>query len=87
LVIVDTPPVMAVSDAAVLAKIVDATVFVVRWAETPRETVKTALHQLGNMDVKVTGLVMSQVDLKRQAAYGYGDYGYYYGRYKEYYAE
>ena len=87
LILVDTPPVMAVSDAAVLGQAVDAVLFVVRWAETPRETVKAALHQLSTLGVEVTGLVMSQVDLRKQASYGYGDYGYYYGRYKEYYAE
>lgn len=87
LVLLDTPPIMAVSDAGALAKAVDAVVFVVRWGDTPRDTVKAALRKLAVLDVEVTGVVLSQVDLRRQATYGYGDYGYYYDRYKSYYAE
>ena len=87
LVIVDTPPIMAVADAGPLAKVADAVLFVVRWGHTPRETVKAALRKLAIVDVKVTGIVLSQVDLKRQATYGYGDYGYHYDKYKSYYAD
>lgn len=87
LVIVDTPPIMAVADAGPLAKIADAVLFVVRWGHTPRETVKAALRRLAIVDVNVTGIVLSQVDLCRQATYGYGDYGYHYDKYKSYYAD
>lgn len=87
LVIVDTPPIMAVADAGPLAKIADAVLFVVRWGHTPRETVKAALRRLAIVDVEVTGIVLSQVDLRRQATYGYGDYGYNYDQYKNYYAD
>jgi len=87
LVIVDTPPIMAVADAGPLAKIADAVLFVVRWGHTPRETVKAALRRLAIVDVEVTGIVLSQVDLRRQATYGYGDYGYHYDQYKNYYAD
>ena len=87
LVIVDTPPIMAVADAGPLAKIADAVLFVVRWGHTPRDTVKAALRRLAIVDVNVTGIVLSQVDLRRQATYGYGDYGYHYDQYKSYYAD
>lgn len=87
LVLLDTPPIMAVADAGPLAKISDAVVFVVRWGQTPRDTVKAALRKLAVVDIAVTGIVLSQVDLRKQATYGYGDYGYHYDRYKGYYAE
>lgn len=87
LVIVDTPPVLAVSDASAMAKSVDTTVFVVRWAETPRDTIKTALHQLELVGAAVAGIALTQVDPERQASYGYGEYGYYYSRYGEYYTD
>ncbi|MGD9879796.1 MAG: GumC family protein, partial [Reyranella sp.] len=46
LVILDGPPVMAVSDARIIARLADYTVFVVQWAKTPREVVKAAISAL-----------------------------------------
>jgi succinoglycan biosynthesis transport protein ExoP len=86
LVIIDTPPIMAVSDAALASKLADCTVYVVRWASTPREVVAESLKQFSNYNIKLTGIVLTQVDLMQQKQYGYGDYGYYYGHYKNYYA-
>jgi Mrp family chromosome partitioning ATPase len=86
LVILDTPPILAVADAAALGPLADACLFLVHWAETPREVVLGALKQVKALNMRVTGLVLSQVDVTRHAKYGYGDYGYYYGRYKEYYS-
>ena len=36
---------MAVSDARIIARLADYTVFIVQWAKTPREVVKTALSR------------------------------------------
>jgi capsular exopolysaccharide synthesis family protein len=87
LIILDTPPFMGVSDAWGLARNVDAVVFLVRWAETPRETVKAALRQMQQLDIAVSGIVMSMVNVRQQARYGYGGYGYYYGKYQKYYKD
>ena len=87
LIILDTPPIMGVSDAWSLAKNVDSVVFLVRWAETPRETVRAALRQMELLDINVGGIVLSMVNLRQQSKYGYGGYGYYYGKYKKYYKE
>lgn len=86
MVIVDTPPVIAVADAAVVSKLVDTTVYLVRWAATPRDVVKQGIKQLTDFNVKLAGVVLTQVNLEEQKQYGYGDYGYYYGKYKDYYA-
>jgi polysaccharide biosynthesis transport protein len=86
MVIIDTPPIMAVSDSALASKLADCTVYVVRWASTPREVVAESLKQFANYNIKLTGIVLTQVDLMQQKQYGYGDYGYYYGHYKNYYA-
>lgn len=85
LIIIDTPPIMGVSDAWTLARHVDAVVFMVHWAETPRETVVNALHQMKTLDILPSGIVLSMVNMRRQSQYGYGGYGYYYGKYKNYY--
>jgi succinoglycan biosynthesis transport protein ExoP len=87
LVVIDCPPVMAVSDAVTVSGLVDATVFMARWGTTPRPLVANALKQLKSAHAPVAGVVMTRVDLEKQQAYGYGDYGYYYGKYKEYYSD
>jgi len=85
LIIIDTPPVLAVSDAAAVSKIADVVLYVVHWGSTAREMVATGVKQLRSYNAPIAGVVLSQVDLKKHARYGYGDYGYYYGKYREYY--
>lgn len=85
MVIVDTPPVIALTDAALIAKMVDTTVYLARWAATPREVIGEGLKQLAKFNVKVAGLVLTQVDLQDRKRYGYDDYGFYHGQYKNYY--
>jgi len=85
LIILDTPPIMGISDTWTLARRVDALVYLVHWSETPRETVRSAMRQLEVLDLRPTGFVLSMVNMQQQRQYGYGGYGYYYGKYKHYY--
>ena len=82
LVIVDTPPILAVSDAAMAARAVDTTLFVVRWATTPRDTAVGAIKKLNSFGVKIAGVVLTQVNVAQHAKYGEG---YYHHNYEEYY--
>ena len=84
LVILDGPPVMAVSDARIISRLADYTVFIVQWAKTPREVVKTAVAALLGVSNHV-GIVINRVNLAKHARYGYGDHGDYYSRYRGYY--
>lgn len=85
LVILDTPACLAVSDARILATESDFTLYVVEWDKTPREVVTTGVKQFSDFDYENLAFVLSSVDVKRHARYGYGDTAYYYGRFKEYY--
>ena len=87
LVIVDSAPVLAVSDGRALARHVDATVFVVRWASTRQEVVRMAVKQLQESGARVAGVVLSAVNVRRHAQYSYGDSGYYYGSSRRYYKD
>jgi capsular exopolysaccharide synthesis family protein len=69
LVIVDTPPILAVSDAAMVARVCDTSIFLIRWATTPRDQALLALKQLANLKCRLAGIVLSQVDLAEQAKY------------------
>ncbi|MHA1112888.1 MAG: GumC family protein [Alphaproteobacteria bacterium] len=87
LVLIDTPPMLAVSDALVLVRQVDRVLFVVRWAKTRRETVLAGIKQVKEAGAHLAGLVLSQVDIRKHAQYEYRDSGYYYGSYSKYYIE
>ena len=84
IIVLDTPPLLAVSDALVLSHVVDATIYLVRWAKTPRQVVQGALKSFHTLGGKLAGVVLSRVDMRKHATYGYGDPGYYYGYYGRY---
>lgn len=85
-IIIDTPPVLVVPDARVAARHVDAVVLSVRWDHTNKTQVRAALEMFSSVGIKITGLVLGQVDPKGLKRYGYGQYGgygQYYGGYHE----
>jgi capsular exopolysaccharide synthesis family protein len=88
LVVIDSPPVMAVTDARIIGRLMDKTLFVVQWEKTPRKVARAALDQLRQSGTDIAGIVLQQVDLKRYGRFGHGDSGYYYhyGRYGKYYS-
>jgi polysaccharide biosynthesis transport protein len=59
-VIIDSPPVKAVTDAAVLSTCVDMCIYLVQWGETPRETAIDGIRQLARYGGKIGGLVLNQ---------------------------
>jgi len=83
IIVIDSPPVLAVADAPILASKCSAVVFVVGTEMTRRDAARTALDQLVPANARVVGAVLNRVDLKRQAYY----YSQYYRReYSRYYA-
>lgn len=86
LIVIDSPPVLAVSEARILSRLTDTTVFVIRWASTPREVAAMGVKQIRETGAHVAGAVLSQVNVKKHARYSYGDSGYYYGAARRYYA-
>jgi capsular exopolysaccharide synthesis family protein len=85
MIFLDTPPLMAVADALVASRLSDYVLFLVRWERTPREIAINALRLFRDLP-KSIGVVLVQVDVRRHSKYGYGDYGYYYSKYKDYYS-
>jgi capsular exopolysaccharide synthesis family protein len=69
-VIMDTPPVLAVSDALVLGRLADATLAVVHWEKTPRDAVTNAINLLRGGGVLLMGAVMTRVDIKKAVIFG-----------------
>jgi succinoglycan biosynthesis transport protein ExoP len=86
LVILDSPPVLSVSDARVLSQLADKTVFLVHWGSTKRTDVMMGVKQLIEAGADMAGLVLSRVNVRKHARYGYRDSGYYYDdKYTKYY--
>lgn len=92
-VIVDSPPLLAITEARLLAAMVDKVLFVVKWGSTPRHVAQNALSLLRSINVSgrghdnLAGAVMTQVDLKKHARGRYGDVAESFVRYKQYYLE
>jgi capsular exopolysaccharide synthesis family protein len=75
-VIMDSPPVMAVADASIVAHLASAVVFVVGAEQTSRASAINAVDQLDGANATFVGVVLNRVNLARNAFY----YGHYYRR-------
>jgi len=78
IVIVDTPPVLAVPDARVVAGQADAVVYAVDWNATPKRDVIAGLRMMTDGGARITGLALTRIDLKKLKRFGeYAGYGTY----------
>jgi len=81
-VILDSPPLTAVTDAAIIAPQVDAAIIVVHTQRTTRDVLRSALKQLRDVHGQLLGGILNDVDL---ASKRYGSSSYYYYRDESYY--
>ena len=73
-VIIDAPPVLGTSEAALIASHADATVMAIRWASTSRDAVKSALKALHDAEAVVAGAVLTRACETQSTYYGYPAY-------------
>jgi Mrp family chromosome partitioning ATPase len=66
--------------------VVDRTLFVIRWEKTPRAVALGALKALRTNGGAIAGAVLTRVNVKKHASFGYGDSAYHYHKYSEYYS-
>ena len=83
IIVIDSPPVLAVVDSRVLSLMADSVVMVVRWRRTPRMLVLQALKQLRVYGAKVAGVVVTQANLRALAA-SEGSHAYVHRKYGSY---
>jgi capsular exopolysaccharide synthesis family protein len=84
-IVIDSPPVMPVADARVIAAISEATLLVLRAERSTRRMGLGARNELWRVRATRLGVVLNGVPARKQGAYGYGDsYGYGYGGYGGY---
>lgn len=77
-VVLDSPPIGAVTDAAILSQTVDGTLLVAKASKTTKDAVRRARRLLMSVNANIIGLVLNDIDLE-QGGYGYSYY--YYRRY------
>lgn len=79
-VVIDSPPVMGLADAPLIAARVEGVVYAVEAHGVRSTLIKTALRRLASANTRVIGGVLTKFEARR-SHYGYGyDYGYSYGR-------
>jgi len=79
LVIIDSPPLQAVTDAALLAAVVDGTVFAIRARRTRRGAVRQGREALARGGGKILGVTMNRLKKREYDEYYYSYYDGYYG--------
>ena len=80
-IVIDTPPVLGISDVLLLSRQTDGVVLVARGGKTPRQAVRKAAALFSGLGARLLGVVVNDLDV---ASYGYGygyDYRYGYGGY------
>ncbi len=82
-VVIDSPPVLSVTDPIMLTRHADGLILVVKGNQTPQGAVQKASERLARVGGKVLGAVINNVDLKKSE---YGSYYYHYYN-EDYYGE
>ena len=73
-ILIDSPPLISVTDPVILSTMVDGSILVVQSGKSTRELVRRARQELTGVGAKVFGVVLNNVNIKRE---GYDDYDYY----------
>jgi capsular exopolysaccharide synthesis family protein len=75
----DSPPLLAVTDAAILGGALDGIVVVIKASETTRHCAQRTIEQLASVNARVMGVVLNQVNFRKDPYYSqYYKYSYYY---------
>jgi len=84
-VIIDTPPILGIADARILCAKADRVLYIAEWNKTPIRAAQSAMDILQECGANVAGALLSKVNVKQQARYGYGDSSDYFQYYRDYY--
>jgi succinoglycan biosynthesis transport protein ExoP len=81
-VIIDTPPILSVTDSRILARMTDGVILVIRSGETPKQVLRQAQKNLQLINAHILGVLVNAADLASADYYYYSKY-YYYQYYNE----
>ncbi len=87
-IVLDSPPVLPITDATILSSLADGIIVVVECEGTTRAALSRACRVIEHSGGKILGTVLNKVDTRRDGYYGYRYYhGYYSYQYKAYYRD
>ena len=86
-VLLDTPPILGVADARIIAGKVDRVLYVVHWNKTPLRAAQAAVQILRESGADIAGALLTRVNVKAQSRYGYADDSDYFQYYRNYYVQ
>ena len=80
IIIIDTPPLLSVTDTTELTPLTDGVVLTVKAGSTPRPAIQRGIQHLSEVGARVLGCVLNDVDFEKEK-YHYSPYQYYYQYY------
>ena len=80
-IIIDSPPMGAVSDGLYLSTLTDGVVYVIKADATKDKLIKSGLSRLDDSNARILGVVLNQLDVEKESRYG-ANYGGYYDTYE-----
>ncbi|KSW23380.1 MULTISPECIES: polysaccharide biosynthesis tyrosine autokinase [unclassified Pseudomonas] len=82
LIILDTPPLLAVTDAAIVGRQSGTNLIVTRFGLNPAREIELTIRRFAQNGIELKGAIFNGVEKRASAYYGYGGYGYYHYEYK-----
>ncbi|QBR32986.1 MULTISPECIES: polysaccharide biosynthesis tyrosine autokinase [Pseudomonas] len=76
-VIIDTPPLLAVTDAAIVGREAGISLIVTRFAVNPAKEIEATIRRFAQNGIELKGAVFNGVEKRAASYYGNGSYGYY----------
>jgi capsular exopolysaccharide synthesis family protein len=86
-VVIDSPPILPITDATIISTLVDGVIMVVESDKTSRAALNRACRVMEHSGGRILGTVFNKVDTRRDGYYGYRYYHGYYTRSASYYHE
>ncbi|EGQ9279537.1 polysaccharide biosynthesis tyrosine autokinase [Vibrio vulnificus] len=83
LVIIDTPPVLAVTDPSIVGSLAGTTLMVARFGQNTLKEIDVARSRFEQAGIEVKGIILNAIEKKASSSYGYGYYNYSYGESKK----
>ena len=84
-IVLDSAPLASVTDTRVAALFADKLIYCVRWGQNMIGAAEESIRGLREANIEPVGAVLTMVDMKKHAQYGYGDIGQYYTQSQKYY--
>lgn len=85
LIILDGAPILPIAETREVVSLADTVIVAALWRKTPDAAIRAALKLLPQHLINNIGIVLNQIDMKKQVHYGAGDATFYYSKYQKYY--